>query len=203
VTTGDNQALLTVRRLPFEGPTATLPITGEEFAPYLTPSEISQFKDPRIVAKAREIVGDETDARKAAASIVMWVYEHMEKVSSEPRLISALEILDEMRGDCTEHAILCGALAQAAGIPARMLAGIAYARGSFYYHAWNLLYVGDWVEMDATWGELAPDAGHIRLADAALDHRSMAGLGLAAGRCLGVLQVEILDAQTRPVTGQP
>jgi transglutaminase-like putative cysteine protease len=203
VTTGDNQALLTVRRLSVEGPSTTLPIAGEEFTPYLTPSEISQFSDPRILAKAREIVGDETDARKAAARIVMWVYDHVEKVASEPRLISALEILDEMRGDCTEHAILCGALAQAAGIPARMLAGIAYARGSFYYHAWNLLYVGEWVEMDATWGELAPDAGHIRLADAALDPKSMAGLGLAAGRCLGVLQVEIIDAQTVPVAAQP
>jgi hypothetical protein len=203
VTTGDNQALLTVRRLPAEGPTTTLPITGDEFVPYLTASEISQCQDPRVVAKAREIVGDETDARKAAAKIVMWVHEHMEKVSSEPRLVSALEILDQMSGDCTEHAILCGALCQAVGIPARMLAGIAYARGAFYYHAWDLLYVGEWVEMDAAWGELAPDAGHIRLADAALDHKSMAGLGLAAGRCLGVLQVEIMDVQTQRAEPQP
>lgn len=198
VTAADNQALLTVRRLPFEGPTVTIPIAGAEFAAYLAPSELSQCEDPAIVAKAREIIGDETDARKAASMIVQWVYARMTKVSSEPRLVSAKEILEEMQGDCTEHAVLCGALCQAVGIPARMVAGIAYAHGGFYYHAWNLLYVGEWVEMDSAWGELAPDAGHVRLADAALDPQAIAVLGLATGRCLGTLQVEIMDVETAP-----
>lgn len=200
VTAGDNQALLTVQRLPFEGPTTAIPVTDEALAEYLAPSELSQCDDPAIVAKAKAIVGQETDARVAAALIVQWVYDRMGKVSSEPRLISAKEILEQMTGDCTEHAVLCGALCQAVGIPARMIAGIAYAHGGFYYHAWNLLYVGEWVEMDPAWGEMAPDAGHIRLADAALAPHAVAVLGLATGRCLGTLQVEILDAQMTPET---
>jgi len=186
-------AIVTIRRMESGGARACLPITGEEFSKYFAPSDIFQIQDPAIVAKAKEIVGDETDARVAASRIREWVYRNMRKVRSEPRLISAREILDEMGGDCTEHSILCAALAAASGIPARIVTGIAYARGSFYYHAWNELYVGEWQEMDATWGEEAVDAGHIRLQAGPVSMESLARIALSAGRSLGSLQVEILD----------
>lgn len=186
-------AIVTITRLPAEGPSLPLPIAGEEFQPYLRPSHIAQVDDPAMVALAREIVGEETDARRAAGLIVRWVYANMRKVRSEPRLVSAREVLEQLSGDCTEHAVLCGALAAAAGIPARMVAGIAYTQGAFYYHAWNELYVGEWVEMDPAWGEEAVSAGHVKLVSGALDPEALARMALAAGRFLGNLDVEILD----------
>ena len=185
--------VVTIKRLPFEGASASLPLPKEQFGEYLTASETAQIDDPAIRAKAREIIGDEKDARRAASMIVRWVYENMRKVRSEPRLVSAREVLEQMSGDCTEHAVLCGALAAAAGIPAKLVTGIAYAHGAFYYHAWNELYVGEWVEMDAAWGEVSVDAGHIRLAAGSLDLESLAKMALAAGRSLGSLDVEILE----------
>lgn len=189
---GDS-AVVTITRLAPGGPAVALPITGDQFQPYLRPSRLAQVDDADIVALAREIVGDETDARRAAGLIVRWVYANMKKVRSEPRLISAREVLDQLSGDCTEHAILCGALAAAAGIPARMVAGIAYTQGAFYYHAWNELYVGEWVEMDPAWGEETVSAGHIKLVSGALDSEALARMALTAGRFLGNLEVEIMD----------
>ena len=48
--------------------------------------------DPAIIAKAQEIVGDETDAWTAAQGIVNWVHRNMRKVQSEPRPITAVEM---------------------------------------------------------------------------------------------------------------
>jgi transglutaminase-like putative cysteine protease len=58
--------------------------------------------------------------------------------------------------------VLLAALARAAGVPARVEAGVVYLRGRFYYHAWNLLYVGRWVTADATFGQLPADVTHLR-----------------------------------------
>jgi hypothetical protein len=194
----DGDALaVTIRRIPFEGQTVKLPVQDPAFAEYLQPSELAQTTDPEIVKRARAIIGTETDARLAAEKIVRWVYDNMEKVSSEPRLVSAREILDDLSGDCTEHAILCGTLCAAVGIPARMVTGIAYARGAFYYHAWNELYVGKWVEMDGAWGETSVGAGHVRMASGPLNTVALANLALQVARTLGTLDVEIQDFSVR------
>ncbi len=193
-TTERNGAVVvtTVAR-PFEGAAASLPIVGERFAPYLAASEVSQINDPAIQACLRRIIGKETNAREATTRIVMWVYDNLRKVRTDPRLVSAREVLDQMSGACTEHAILCGTLAAAAGIPAKLVAGVAYANGAFYYHAWNELYIGEWVEVDSAWGELTVDAGHIRMGDGPLDLEAIARTALGAGRSLGSLNVEILE----------
>lgn len=185
--------LLTVRRHKVKPSGATFPMHDEQFAPYFQPSDLFQPRDPVILETAREIVGQETDAQLAAEKIVQWVYRRLHKVNSEPRLISATEIMEQMSGDCTEHAILCASLCGAVGIPARMVTGIAHARGSFFYHAWNEIYVGQWVEMDPAWGENAVDAGHIRMASGPVDMSALANMALAAGRNLGALKVHVIE----------
>ncbi|MBU1163061.1 MAG: transglutaminase domain-containing protein, partial [Proteobacteria bacterium] len=37
-----------------------------------------------------------------------------------------------------------------------------YMNGRFYYHAWNVLYLGDWVTVDALMGQMPADVTHIR-----------------------------------------
>ena len=56
------------------------------------------------------------------------------------------------------------ALARAAGIPARIETGLVYLNGRFYYHAWNVLYLGRWITVDAVYNQLPADATHIRMA---------------------------------------
>ena len=67
-------------------------------------------------------------------------------------------------GDCNEHAVLLAALARAAGIPTRIEAGLVYLKGRFYYHAWNLMYLGQGVTADSLFGQLPADVSHLRFA---------------------------------------
>ncbi len=167
----------------------------------LAPSINAQSDDPAIIARAQEIVGEEKDAWQATKLLVRWLYSHLGKMESEPRPISAKEVLEQMRGDCSEHATLLVALCRAAGIPCRFVTGVVYTEGGreanepgYYYHAWNQVYVGRWVSVDPAWGETATDAGHLALAAGSLDEKSFVRLSLATGRVMGTLKLEAISA---------
>jgi hypothetical protein len=83
--------------------------------------------------------------------------------SGVPR--SAVDILNKPSGVCRDYAILYTALARAAGIPTRLVAGLVYMNGSFYYHAWAESFVGEWVPFDATLSTDFVDATHIKLTE--------------------------------------
>jgi transglutaminase-like putative cysteine protease len=90
---------------------------------------------------------------------------------------SAREVLARRRGDCNEHAVLLAALARAAGIPARVVAGAVYANDGFYYHAWTELWLGRWVSADAAFGQLPADATHVKLLEGGPErHLALAGV---------------------------
>jgi len=102
------------------------------------------------------------------------------------RLPSAVQVLARRRGDCNEHTVLYVALARAAGLPARPVAGLLLVDGRFYYHAWAEIYLGDWVAVDPTFGQLPADAAHVRLVRGGLaSHVELA-------RPIGRLKLEVL-----------
>jgi transglutaminase-like putative cysteine protease len=59
--------------------------------------------------------------------------------------------------------VLFVALARAAGLPARPVAGLLLRDGRFYYHAWAEVYLGDWVPVDPMLGDLPASADRVRL----------------------------------------
>jgi Transglutaminase-like superfamily len=132
-----------------------------EFEPLLRAEPLIQSDDPRIQAQARQIAGGTRDPHRVVEQLNDWVYDHLDKqiTISVP---SAVEVLETKRGDCNEHTILFVAMARAMGIPARTAAGLAYVNGSFYYHAWPEVYLGDWVAVDPTFGQFPADAAHLR-----------------------------------------
>lgn len=170
-----------------------LPVKAAAMQPYLVPTEMAQCTDPALMKQAREIIGGETDAWQAARKLLRWVYDSLNKMDSEPRPLSALEVFHARSGDCTEHAILLAALAQAVGIPARLAAGLVYDQQAYHYHAWTELWVGRWVEMDPTWGQEVVDAGHLQMAASELESAALARLSLASGRSMGNLALEVLE----------
>ena len=70
-------------------------------------------------------------------------------------------------------------LARAAGIPARIAAGVVYAEpgdgtGAFFYHAWPEVYLGGqtpWVPIDPTLNTFPADATHFKLVEGDLDRQ--------------------------------
>jgi transglutaminase-like putative cysteine protease len=171
----------------------SLPCTDPALAEFLAPNSIVQSDDPAIVAKAREVIGDETDAWQAAKRLVRWLYSSMRKVDHDPRPMTATECLSSMAGDCSEHATLLCALARAVGIPSQFVTGVVYLNDGYYYHAWNELYVGRWVAVDPTWGEVTCNAGHLTLASGSLTSESFAQTNLQSARVMGVLTLEVLE----------
>ena len=144
-------------------------------AEYTAPAPFIESDDPAIVARARAIVGNASDHAIAARRLVAWVGSHVEKAPSVT-VPSAREVLGSMRGDCNEHAVLLTALARAAGIPARVVAGAVYANDGFYYHAWTELWLGRWVSADAVFDQLPADATHVKLVEGGPErHIALAG----------------------------
>lgn len=152
---------------------------------FLNPTPFIESDHPKIQRLARRL-SEESDGSLLgkAENLINWVYTNIEKrpVISLP---DALSTLENRVGDCNEHAVLVAALARAAGIPARIETGVVYLDGRFYYHAWNLLYLGSWVTADAVFGQLPADVSHIRLATGAQDQFDLMGV-------IGRLQIKVL-----------
>ena len=132
---------------------------------FLRPGPFIQSDHQKIRDLVREILKDDpaADPLTRAEKLMNWVYTHIEKrpVLSLP---DALSTLENKVGDCNEHAVLLAALGRAAGIPTRIEAGLVYLKGRFFYHAWNLMYLGQWVTVDPVFGQLPADVSHLRFA---------------------------------------
>jgi hypothetical protein len=128
---------------------------------FLKPAPFIQSDHEKIRNLAKEIVSPEDSPAEKVSKIMGWIHENIEKrpVLSLPDAISTLE---NRMGDCNEHSVLFAALARAAGIPAKVEAGLVYLRGRFYYHAWNLVYAGRWITADSLFGQFPADVTHIR-----------------------------------------
>ncbi len=134
-------------------------------AKWIAPSPFIESDDPAIITQARAIAGTESDPVQRARRLVAWVHGH---VTPEPAMTvpSAREVLRTRRGDCNEHAVLLAALARAADLPARVVAGLVdTGDGALAWHAWNELWLGEWVSADAVFEQLPADATHVKLVE--------------------------------------
>ncbi len=144
-----------------------LPVTEESVQEHIKAGAYVQSDDPKIIEKAREIIGGEKDALKAAQKLSHWVSANMRNVFSA-RLSNSLETLESLEGDCTEHTVLFVGLARAIGLPAREVAGLIYVEGSppgFYFHQWATVWLGEWVDVDPTFDQIPVDVTHIKLSE--------------------------------------
>lgn len=190
--TPDGDAFLFEARAPDPAdlPSATIPVDNPDVLRWRQATAFVQSDEPRLIERAREIVGGETNAYKASALICDWVYRNVRNTYSA-RLTNALEVLDSLEGDCTEHSILFIGLARAVGLPAREVAGLIYVeypRPGFYFHQWAKVWIGDWIDVDPTFNQPLADVTHIKLAEG--DHYQQTRLIPVIGN----LAVEVLDA---------
>lgn len=145
---------------------ARIPITDEEIVKWTEPTVFIQSDEPALVAKAREIVGDTEDTFEITRKLCRWVHDNMKSTFSA-RLTNALEVLNSLEGDCTEHSVLFIGLARAVGLPAREVAGLIYIDDppGFYFHQWAKVWVGKWIDVDPTFNQPLADVTHIKLAE--------------------------------------
>jgi transglutaminase superfamily protein len=147
-----------------------VPERDPRFADDLAATPFLQIGDASVQQAAREAAGSERDAERAARDILDWVHRSLVKTPTIS-VPNAVQVLGERRGDCNEHAVLYAALARAVGIPARIASGTVYmppdgdGAGAFYYHAWDEVWLGEWVAVDPTFGQFPADATHVKLVE--------------------------------------
>lgn len=156
-------------------------------AVFLDAEPLLESDNPAIRSLAIRLRGAETDPAVVAERINRWVYDSLRKEITVG-VPSALATLRSRVGDCNEHTQLTVALLRAAGIPARVAAGLAYLDGKFYYHAWPEVWLERWVAVDPTFGQFPADASHLRF--------TVGGLGRQAEllRLMGALHVDVISA---------
>lgn len=119
-----------------------------------------------VRAKAREIVGNETNphlqAQKIYSSIIeTYPYSHVPHVSldvREPKVAESTYMFETGHGDCGTQSMLFSALCRSLGIPARTIGGyqmlIGGAAGTHFWAEYYLTGYG-WVPVDPTVAEMA------------------------------------------------
>lgn len=153
-------------------------VVRERYADMLTPSIFIQSDHPRIRELAASITRTGRTLLEQVNLLLAWIDRNIEKkpVLSLP---DALSTLENRMGDCNEHAMLFAALARALAIPCKVEAGLVYLDGRFYYHAWNAVYLGRWITVDALFSQFPADVTHLRFSSGAhqIDPSIMAIMG--------------------------
>jgi hypothetical protein len=176
VTQVPDTAMVTKRRVPYRAPDASAS----------EPEPLLQSNDRQIVALSRRIRGLERDPRVIVERLNAWVHDSIaDRVTFG--VPNALSVLKTRSGDCNEHTQLFVALSRAAGVPARIAAGLAYVDGKFYYHAWPEVFLDDWVPIDPTFGQFPADAAHLRLVVGGLARQT------ELLRLMGNLRIDVLS----------
>ena len=164
-----------------------LPYDSKEYQNLLEADFLIQSDDTDIISITNKVVAGEKDPVKATKKINRWIYKNLKK-SPTVSLPNAKDVLKTRVGDCNEHAALFTAMARAAGIPTKTVLGIVYIDNKFYYHAWNEVFIGEWVAVDSTNEQFPADATHIKLIEGNL---AKSGEIL---KVVGKLNIEIIDA---------
>jgi hypothetical protein len=139
----------------------------------MEPTRFLQSDNEQVIDLARRAIGRTKDAAEAARKIEAFVADYIENRSLSVGYASAAEVAASRQGDCSEFAVLTAAMCRAVGIPAQVVAGVAYVddflgNQGFGGHAWTQAYIGGkWIGLDASFksaGRGSYDAGHIALA---------------------------------------
>ncbi len=181
---------LTIRREDWDAidPGFSLPYKLMDLRESLEAEPLIQSDDRRIQEEARQAVGRWLSDPRAAAGILTGHVDRMLAKSVTFSVPSALQVLDSRQGDCNEHTVLYVALARALGLPARTAVGLVYLNGSFFYHAWPEVWLGEWVAVDPTFGQYPADAAHIRFVVGGLAQQ------VEIVRLIGRLNIEVLES---------
>lgn len=129
---------------------------------YLQTSLYVQSDDPQIRRIAKEMSRDAGDRLEIARRVHHWVYDHMVPRVTPAGFRSAAEVVADLEGTCSEYTVLLMAVARAAGLPSRACSGLLiHDSGDLVPHLWAQVYVGRWLDLDATQPEPGLSAAHL------------------------------------------
>jgi hypothetical protein len=165
----------------------TIPNKEQVVQTYLSPTNLIQSKNDNIIRLANNIIGKTNHPIDKVRLINTWIYNNLDKKPTIS-IPNALDVLSTKSGDCNEHTVLFTALTRSVEIPTKIILGIVYLDGKFYYHAWNEVFLGKWVSVDSTLNQLPVDASHIKFLEGDISRSS------EIMKLVGKLGLQIIDA---------
>jgi len=147
--------------------TATPPGSGNP--PFLESDERIPWDNPTLIAQKNAILGGEKNQSSAVEKLARWVELQAGERGSDagsPLGAASLGAASLRDGSSQSLARLYTALARAAGIPTRVVAGLVYREGEgFQYQCWAESLVGEWMPVDPAAGEVPADSSHIKVVE--------------------------------------
>lgn len=136
----------------------------EQGKPLLSGGGSTTTENGELLALKNAILGEEKDPVRGVERLVRWVAATVTESAADD--LSPLETVRLKKGSGQSRVRLYDALARAAGIPTRSVAGLTYVAGKgFLYHCWAESYAGAWLAVDPGSGQVPADATHIKLAE--------------------------------------
>lgn len=157
--------LVTLNKEPQSRPSGRIgDVKGNE--EWLKPDLRIPSDQPIFAQTAKKVIGNETQVLAAAEKLRQWVYSEVGVNAGIGVMRDAAEILKTKEGVCRDHAVLMAALLRSAGIPSKLVSGMVYQDGAFYYHAWVEVWSGkEWVGIDSTRPSPRLTLGHVKIAE--------------------------------------
>lgn len=136
---------------------------GVPSGPWLKPDIHVPSDKESFIKLAKSLVGDSKDVLQRAEAIRLFVHGKLRANAGVGILRDADDILKSEEGVCRDHAILMATLLRAQKIPTKVVSGLVYGMGAFYYHAWVEIWTGkQWLGLDSTRPRNGIDATHIK-----------------------------------------
>lgn len=141
----------------------------ENIENYLQENHWMETSDAALVNKVNRSINTNDTADKKMKKLVKAARSRLEPNLQFSGYATASQAFQSRGGDCTEYALLLGAMGRIAKIPTRIVFGLSYSREYFHGkrhmfapHAWVQAWIdGEWKSYDA--GLESFDAGHIAL----------------------------------------
>ena len=167
-----------------------LPVKDPALARHLERTNLICWDAPQVQAALKEAVGDEKDAREIVRKLLRYVFLSLRKGSGPIPSPTAVEILDDGGGDCSEHCVLFVTLCRAAGIPARRLSGYAQVGDVWGSHSFSEVWLGRWVGCDPTTNDFGTKARYIAFG---WDDDADSFPGLVSERARGRMEIRTVE----------
>ena len=167
---------------------------------YLLPTNLCPVDNKKIRSLALKLRGEDPAQGRWVVSIAEWIHNRMTPIEGIG-IISAPEVLEGLKGDCTEYTVLMVSLCRTLGIPARAALGAMYIDGGFEFHMWTEVYLGHWQEIDPMWLSVDPETGgyfvdatHIKFRDVSLNDATSQEINQTLMPILGEIEIQILGS---------
>ena len=146
--------------------------------------------DPRdreaLAAHEKEIAGAVKNPAGKVEKLVRWLAASVADGGNDS---PPLETFRLKKGDVISRVRLYAALAEAAGVPTRIVAGLVHSgEKGFRFHVWAESFVGEWLPVDPCAGQAPADAARIKLTDAVSPKEAADLAGL-----VGHLRAQIIE----------